>query len=285
MQQDAEEFVKKCDSCQRYGNVQRVLGEQMTTISSPWPFTQWGINIMGPLPQGKRQMKFLLVAIDYFMKWVEAEALATITETKVQNFVWKNIVYRFGIPRTIISNNGRQFDSQAFRSFCSNLGIKNKYSSPGHPQANGQTEVTNRILLRLIKSRLVGTKGAWPEELPTGETAFNLTYGTEAVISVEVGLTSLRREFFDEQDNNDQLKHNLDLVDEVRDQVAQRMAKYKQKIAEYYNQRVNLKKFNIGDLVLRTVTPATKDPAQGTLGPNWEGPYKVVHYSRQGSYI
>ena len=92
---------------------------------------------MGPLPQGKRQMKFLLVAIDYFTKWVEAEALATITKAKVQNFVWKNIVCRFGIPRTIISDNGRQFDSQAFRSFCSNLGIKNKYSSPGHPQANG----------------------------------------------------------------------------------------------------------------------------------------------------
>ena len=174
---------------------------------------------MGPLPQGKRQMKFLLVAIDYFTKWVEAEALATITEAKVQNFVWKNIVCRFGIPRTIISDNGRQFDSQAFRSFCSNLGIKNKYSSPGHPQANGQTEVTNRSLLRLIKSRLVGAKGAWPEELPnvlwayrtmtrtpTGETPFNLTYGTEAVIPVEVGLTSLRREFFDEQNNDDQLK-------------------------------------------------------------------------------
>ena len=174
---------------------------------------------MGPLPQGKRQMKFLLVAIDYFTKWVEAEALATITETKVQNFVWKNIVCRFGIPRTIISDNGRQFDSQAFRSFYSNLGIRNKYSSPGHPQANGQTEVTNQTLLRLIKSRLVGAKGAWPEELPnvlwayrtttrtpTGETPFNLTYGTEAVIPVEVGLTSLKREFFDKQDNNDQLK-------------------------------------------------------------------------------
>ena len=90
---------------------------------------------------------------------MEAEALVTITETKVQNFVWKNIV-RFGIPRTIISNNGRQFDSQAFRSFRSNLGIRNKYSSLGHPQANGQTEVTNRTLLRLIKSQLVGAKGA-----------------------------------------------------------------------------------------------------------------------------
>ena len=138
----------------------------MTTISSPWPFAQWGIDIMGPLPQGKRQMKFLLVAIDYFTKWVKVEALATITETKVHNFVWKNIICRFGILRTIISDNGRQFDSQAFRSFYSNLGIRNKYSSPGHPQANGQTEVTNRTLLRLIKSRLVGAKGAWSEELP-----------------------------------------------------------------------------------------------------------------------
>ena len=130
---------------------------------------------MGPLPQGKRQMKFLLVAIDYFTKWVEAEALATITETKVQNFVWKNIVCRFGIPRMIISDNGRQFDSQAFKSFCSNLGIRNKYSSPGHPQANGQTEVTNRTLLRLIKSRLVGAKKAWLEDLPNVLWAYRTT--------------------------------------------------------------------------------------------------------------
>ena len=94
-------------------------------------------------------------------------------------------------------------------------------------------------MLRLIKSQLVGTKGAWPKELPnvlwayrmtartpTGETPSNLTYGIEAVIPVEVGLTSLRREFFDEQSNNDQLKQNLDFVDEFRDQAAQRMAKY-----------------------------------------------------------
>ena len=184
-------------------------------------------------------MKFLLVAIDYFTKWVEAKALATITETRVQNFVWKNIVCRFRIPRTIISDNSRQFNNQAFRSFYSNLGIKNKYFSPGHPQANGQIEVTNRTLLRLIKSRLVGAKGAWPEELPNvlwayrmtartpmGETSFNLTYGTEAVILVEVGLTSLRREFFNEQSNNDQLKQKLDFLDEVKDQATQRMAKY-----------------------------------------------------------
>ena len=160
MQLDAVEIVKRCDKCQRYGTVQRLPAERMTTIASPWPFAQWGIDIVGPLPQGKGQVKFLLVAIDYFTKWVEAEALATITEARIRSFVWKNIICRSGIPLTIISDNGRQFDSQGFKEFCSNLGIKNQFSSPGHPQANGQSEVTNRTLLKIIKTRLDDAKGA-----------------------------------------------------------------------------------------------------------------------------
>ena len=80
----ATKFVKRYDHCQRYENVQQ---EKMTTISSPWLFAQWGIDIMSPLPQGKRQVRFLLFVIDYFMKEVEAEALATIIKAKVQNFV------------------------------------------------------------------------------------------------------------------------------------------------------------------------------------------------------
>ena len=127
-------------------------------------------------------------------------------------------------------------------------------------------------MLKIIKARLVGAKGAWPKELPNvlwayrttartpiRETPFNLTYGTKAVILVEVGLTSLRKEFFDEQSNDDKLKLNLDCLDEVRDQASQRMTKYQQKMTEYYNQRIKLKRFNIKDLVLRKVTSATKD--------------------------
>ena len=127
---------------------------------------QWGIDIVGLLPLGKSQVKFLLVAIDYFTKWVEAEALATIIEARIQSFVWKNIICRFGIPMTIISDNGLQFDNQGFRDFYSSLGIKNQFSSPGHPQANGQTEVTNQTLLKIIKAKLDDAKDAWPEELP-----------------------------------------------------------------------------------------------------------------------
>ena len=100
------ELVKKCDKCQRFRNVQRLPAERMMTITSSWPFVQWRIDIIDPLPLGKSRVKFLLVAIDYFTKWVEAEALATITEARIQNFVWKNIICRFGIPLTIISDNG-----------------------------------------------------------------------------------------------------------------------------------------------------------------------------------
>ena len=106
MQENAVKLVKRCDKCQRFENVQRLPAEKLTAITSPWPFSQWGIDIVGPLPQGKGQVKFLLVAIDYFTKWVEAEALATIMEARIQSFVWKNIICRFGIPLMIIFDNG-----------------------------------------------------------------------------------------------------------------------------------------------------------------------------------
>ena len=85
------------------------------------------------------------------MKWVEAKPLAVITEAKIQHFVWKNLVCRFGILRVIISGNGQQFDSHKFRDFYKELVIKNHYSSPGHPQANSQTKITNQNFLKLIK--------------------------------------------------------------------------------------------------------------------------------------
>ena len=114
---------------------------------------------MGPFPTALRQQKFLVVGIDYFTKWVEAEPLATITEKSICTFVCRNIICRYGIPRVLVSDNGKQFDNGAFRDFCLELGIKNHYSSPAHPQANGQVEVTNWTLLKIIKTRLEGAKG------------------------------------------------------------------------------------------------------------------------------
>ena len=84
----------------------------MTPVSSPWPFAQWGIDIMGSFSLGKKQLRFLIVVIDYFTKWVEAKPVTTIGEAKVTSFVWKNITCRFGVPHVIKSDNGKQFDNQ-----------------------------------------------------------------------------------------------------------------------------------------------------------------------------
>uniref|UniRef100_A0A2N9GA89 Integrase zinc-binding domain-containing protein n=1 Tax=Fagus sylvatica TaxID=28930 RepID=A0A2N9GA89_FAGSY len=209
---DAAQYVKTCDKCQRFANIPRAPPEEITPMTSPWPFSQWGLDIMGPFPVGTKQAKFLVVAIDYFTKWVEAEPLATITEKNVKNFVWKGVICRFGIPRV------------------------------------------------LIKTRLEGAKGLWVEELPsilwayrttvrvpTGETPFKLTFGTEAVIPVEIGLTTLRTTFHKEEENEGQLRLNLDLLDETRDKAARRITLYQEKMAKYYNTKVKLRRFEIGD--------------------------------------
>ena len=100
----------------------------------------------------------MLVAVDYFTKWAEAEAMANIQDVDVKKFVWKNIVMRFGVPNSLISDNRLQFDSKTFRTFCGDLGIKNKYSTPMYPRSNGQAEATNKTILNGLKRRLDGAK-------------------------------------------------------------------------------------------------------------------------------
>ena len=252
---------------------------------------------MGPFPMALRQLKFLVVSIDYFTKWVEVEPLATITEKNIRSFVWRNIICRYGIPRVLVSDNGKQFDNSAFRDFCSELGIQNHYSSPAHPQANGQVEVTNQTLLKIIKTRLEGAKGIWLDELPsvlwayrttartpTGETSFRLAYGTDEVIPAEIGLTSYRVDSYSKETNEEELRLQLDLVDEVRTVAEQRLARYQNLMAKHYNSNVRHRDFQVGDLVLRKVMGATRDLSQGKLGPNWEEPYRITSWQRKGTY-
>ena len=104
--------------------------------------------------------------MDYFTKWVETELLANIRDVDVKRFIWKNIVTRFGVPYVLISDNGLQFDSKAFRTYCSDLGIKNRYSTPAYPQGNGQAEAVNKVIVNGLKKRLDDAKERWVEELP-----------------------------------------------------------------------------------------------------------------------
>ena len=103
--------------------------------------------------------KYLLVGINYFTKWVEAEPLTNIRDVDAKRFVWKNIITRFGVPHVLISNNNLQFDSKMFRRYCGELGITNRYSTPAYPQGNGQAKPVNKVIVNRLKKRLDDAKG------------------------------------------------------------------------------------------------------------------------------
>ena len=211
--------------------------------------------------------------------------------------MWRAIICRFGIPRALISDNGKQFNNAKFRDFYAELGIKNYYSSPAHSQSNGQVEVTIRTLKVALKTKLEDLKGKWVKYLPevlwaysttrksaTQETPFALAFGTEAIAPVKVGLKSPRIELANVEHNDEALRLNLDLLDEKRKQVLRRTEDYQRKTARYYNQKVKPRSYIPGDLVLKKLLSARKNPAHGKLGPNWEGPYIISRVVRPGNY-
>ncbi|GJS75290.1 reverse transcriptase domain-containing protein [Tanacetum coccineum] len=146
MHMDARNLIRECNDCQVHRPVPRNPQQNLTPITSPWPFYKWGIDIAGPFPEGPGKVKFLIVAIDYFTKWIEAKAVATITGNQVKKFVWDNIVCRFGLPGEIISDNGKQFRDNPFKDWCEKLCIRQHFASVKHPQANGLVERANRSL-------------------------------------------------------------------------------------------------------------------------------------------
>uniref|UniRef100_A0A2N9HX24 Integrase catalytic domain-containing protein n=1 Tax=Fagus sylvatica TaxID=28930 RepID=A0A2N9HX24_FAGSY len=297
MQADALKYVQECDKCQRFAPMIHQPARELNPLSSPWPFAQWGLDIVGPLPRAPGNKRFLIATTDYFTKWVEAEPLSNIRDVDTKRFLWKNIITRFGIPWAVISDNGTQFESRLFKGFCSNLSIRNLFSSPGYPQSNGQAEVSNKVILNGIKRKLEAAKGKWVEELPsilwiyrttvrksTNETPFALAFGVEAVIPLEIGMPTIRMTEFDVQTNEDSLLKDLDLVKEKRDSTTVHLAAYQHRLKREHNKNVKTRIFQVGDLVLRKVMANTRNPNEGKLGPNWEGPYKVLSQVGHGAY-
>ena len=176
-----------------------------------------------------------------------------------------------------MSANGKQFDNPKFRDFCAELGIKNYYSFPAHPQSNGQEEVAIRTLKAALKTKLEDLKGKWVEYLPkvlwahrtmrksaTQGTPFALAFGTEAVAPVEVGLKSPRIEFASAEHNEEVLYLNLDLLEEKQEQVLKPIEDYHRKTARYYDRKGQI-------LELQAWRPSSKKTSANEEKPHtWE---------------
>ncbi|GAU34548.1 hypothetical protein TSUD_219320 [Trifolium subterraneum] len=295
MQNDAKDHVLKCDKCQIHGDMHIAPANELKMLISPWPFSWWGMDILGPFPTVARQVKYLIVVVDYFTKWIEAEPLAKIDASHILRFFKRNVLARFGIPQVVVTDNGTQFTNKKFQEFLATIGTTQHFTSVEHPQTNGQAEAVNCVILRGLRRRMGASKGNWTEELhnvlwsyrttphsTTGETPFRLTYGTEAVIPVEMGEPSPRIEYPHEEDINDELlREELDLVEELRTGASLREATLKQKIAARHDKRVIKREFEVGSLVLRR---NQKDSREGKLAANLEGPYRVRAKTENGAY-
>ncbi|GAU19534.1 hypothetical protein TSUD_303470 [Trifolium subterraneum] len=270
MQKDAKDHILKCDKCQRHGDMHIAPANELKTLISPWPFAWWGMDILGPFPTAARQVKYLIVAVDYFTKWIEAEPLAKIGASHILRFFKRNVLARFGIPQVVVTDNGTQFTNKKFQEFLATIGTTQHFTSFEHPQTNGQAEAANRVILRGLRRRMGASKGNWTEELHN------------AVIPVEIGEPSSRIEYPPEEDINDELlREELDLVEELRTGASLREVTLKQKIAARHDKRVIKREFEVGSLVLRR---NQKDSREGKLAANWEGPYRVRAKTENGAY-
>ena len=203
---DCFRYYKGCEECQRFGDIHLVPAVLLHPIIKSWPFGGWGSDFIGQInPPSSKGHRFVLVAMDYFTKWTEVVPLKNMTHRELIEFIMEHIIYRFGIPQTLTTDQSSSFISKEVREFAESYKIKILNSSPYYAQANGQTESSNKILIKLIKKKIEENPRRWHEILSevlwahrisrhgaTKVTAFELVYGQEAVLSVEVNLDAYR---------------------------------------------------------------------------------------------
>jgi IS30 family transposase len=152
---DAKNIVQQCEACQRFATKPHAPASELRTIPIAWPFAQWGLDQVGPLPKSYRgSHTYLLVAIDKFSKWIEAVPVTNQEATTTVKF-FESIIYRYGVPNSIITDNGTNFTSGEFQDFAKELSIKIKYASVAHPKSNGQVEKANGLVCAGLKKRLL----------------------------------------------------------------------------------------------------------------------------------
>ncbi|XP_058217425.1 uncharacterized protein LOC131328502 [Rhododendron vialii] len=206
MKKYCAEVVRKCRPCQLFSPILKQPAQNLFPIISPWPFAQWGLDIVGKLPTAPGGFKF-------------------------------------GVPYAIVSDNGSQFVSKDLTSLCAEFGIRFFNSTPAYPQGNGQAEATNKTVCAGIKRRLNSKRGKWAEELPrvlwayrstprrsTGHMPFSMVFGMEAVILLESRFPTLRTENFEPKTNDEAVEQELILAEEKHDDAQLKLAEYQQQM-------------------------------------------------------
>ncbi|KAA3481786.1 RNA-directed DNA polymerase [Gossypium australe] len=263
IEEDCISYAKKRHKCQIYGDKIHVPPSPLHVMTSLWPFSIWGMDVIGLIsPKASNGHRSIFVVIDYFTKWVEVASYANVTKSAVNKFLKKEIICRYGMSERIIFDNALKLNNSTISEACSQFKIKHHNSSPYRPKMNGAVEAANKNIKKIV-GKMTKTYKDWHEKLPfalyahrtfvrtsTGATPFYLVYGMEV----------------------------LNLIEEKRLKAVRHGQMYQKRIMRAYKKTVCPKEFHERDLVWE------KD-FRGKWMPNWEGPYIVKKAFSGGALV